>query len=120
MTSVLIQPDRLARYDVPGPRYTSYPTVPAWKAPFGAAEYREALEDLAGLARDPVSVYVHMPFCGYRCHYCACTVALASRTDVVDRYLDHLELELELVTGIAGRSHPVTQLHLGGTPNLLT
>jgi oxygen-independent coproporphyrinogen-3 oxidase len=121
MTAVRIQPDRLARYDVPGPRYTSYPTVPAWQAPFGAAEYREALEDLAGLPRDPVSVYVHLPFCGYRCHYCACTVALASRTDVVDRYLDHVELELELVTGIAGRSHPVVQLHLGGgTPNHLT
>ena len=121
MTAVRIEPDRLARYDVPGPRYTSYPTVPAWQAPFGAEEYRDALEDLAGLARDPVSVYVHLPFCGYRCHYCACTVALATRADVVDRYLDRLELELELVTGIAGRSHPVLQLHLGGgTPNHLT
>jgi oxygen-independent coproporphyrinogen III oxidase len=121
MTAVRIEPDRLARYDVPGPRYTSYPTVPAWQAPFGAEKYREALEDLAGLAQDPVSVYVHLPFCGYRCHYCACTVALATRTDVVDRYLDRVELELELVTGIAGRSHPVLQLHLGGgTPNHLT
>jgi oxygen-independent coproporphyrinogen-3 oxidase len=121
MTTVRIEPDRLARYDVPGPRYTSYPTVPAWRAPFGTAEYREALEDLAGLAQDPVSVYVHLPFCGYRCHYCACTVALATRADVVDRYLDHVERELDLVTGIAGRRRPVLQLHLGGgTPNHLT
>ena len=121
MTAVRIGPDRLARYDVPGPRYTSYPTVPAWQTPFGAAEYREALQDLAGLAQDPVSVYVHLPFCGYRCHYCACTVALATRPDVVDRYLDHVEHELELVTDIAGRSRPVLQLHLGGgTPNHLT
>jgi oxygen-independent coproporphyrinogen-3 oxidase len=120
MTAIRIQPARLARYDVPGPRYTSYPTVPAWRAPFGAAEYRQALQDLAGLAEDPVSVYVHLPFCGYRCHYCACTVTLATRADVVDRYLDHVERELELVTGIAGRKHPVLQLHLGGgTPNQL-
>ena len=120
MTAIRIEPARLARYDVPGPRYTSYPTVPAWRAPFGAAEYRQALQDLAGLAEDPVSVYVHLPFCGYRCHYCACTVTLATRADVVDRYLDHVERELELVTGIAGRKHPVLQLHLGGgTPNQL-
>jgi oxygen-independent coproporphyrinogen III oxidase len=121
MTALPLEPDRLARYDVPGPRYTSYPTVPAWQGPFGAEEYRQALEDLAGRAGDPVSVYVHLPFCGYRCHYCACTVALASRADVVDRYLDHVERELDLVTDIAGRSHPVLQLHLGGgTPNHLT
>jgi len=118
---VQIAPDRLARYDVPGPRYTSYPTVPAWKAPFGAAEYRDALRDLARLERDPVAVYLHLPFCGYRCHYCACNVTVATRTDVVDRYLDRVECELDLVTGIVGSGRRALQLHLGGgTPNLLT
>ncbi len=121
MTAVQITPDRLARYDVPGPRYTSYPTVPYWKAPFGAAEYREALRELARLEQDPVSVYVHLPFCGYRCHYCGCNVAVATRTDVVDRYLDRVEQELDLVTGIVGHGRRVLQLHLGGgTPNHLT
>ena len=121
MSTVPIAPDRLARYDVPGPRYTSYPTVPAWKAPFGAVEYREALRELARLEQDPVSVYVHLPFCGYRCHYCACNVTLATRTDVVDRYLDQVERELDLVTGIVGHGRRVLQLHLGGgTPNFLT
>ena len=121
MTTVQIAPDRLARYDVPGPRYTSYPTVPAWRAPFGAAEYREALRELARLEQDPVSLYVHLPFCGYRCHYCACNVTLATRTDVVDRYLDQVERELDLVTAIVGHGRRVLQLHLGGgTPNFLT
>jgi len=122
MTSIApIAPDRLARYDVPGPRYTSYPTVPAWKAPFGPAEYRDALRDLARLERDPVVVYLHLPFCGYRCHYCACNVTVATRTDVVDRYLDRVECELDLVTGIVGSGRQALQLHLGGgTPNLLT
>jgi oxygen-independent coproporphyrinogen-3 oxidase len=120
MTAVRMEPGRLARYDVPGPRYTSYPTVPAWRAPFGPAEYREALADLAALEHDPVSVYLHLPFCGYRCHYCACNVALARRPDVVDGYLDRVEHELDLVTAIAGRGRRVRQLHLGGgTPNLL-
>lgn len=121
MTTVQITPDRLARYDVPGPRYTSYPTVPFWKAPFGAEEYREALRDLAGLKHDPVSVYVHLPFCGYRCHYCGCNVSVTTRTDVVERYLDRVERELDLVTGIVGHGRRVLQLHLGGgTPNQLT
>ena len=121
MATVQIAPDRLARYDVPGPRYTSYPTVPAWRTPFGAAEYRQALGELARLDQDPVSVYVHLPFCGYRCHYCACNVTVASRSDVVDRYLDQVERELDLVTAIVGRARRVLQLHLGGgTPNVLT
>ncbi len=121
MTTVQITPNRLARYDVPGPRYTSYPTVPFWKTPFGAEEYREALRDLARLEWDPVSVYVHLPFCGYRCHYCGCNVAVTTRTDVVERYLDRVERELDLVTGIVGHSRRVVQLHLGGgTPNQLT
>jgi oxygen-independent coproporphyrinogen-3 oxidase len=121
MATVELAPGHLARYDVPGPRYTSYPTVPAWKGPFGAAEYRDALRALARLEQDPVSVYVHLPFCGYRCHYCACTVTIATRTNVVDRYLDQVERELDLVTAIAGHGRRVLQLHLGGgTPNVLT
>jgi len=113
--------DLIARYDTPGPRYTSYPTVPAWKRPFGPAEYREALVDLAGAESDPVSIYVHIPFCGYRCHYCACNVTVARGPDAADAYLDRLERELDLVTGILGRHRRPRQLHLGGgTPNFLT
>lgn len=121
MLGIQVTPDHLARYDVPGPRYTSYPTVPAWQAPFRAAEYREALRELTQLEQDPVSVYVHLPFCGYRCHYCACNVTVATGTNVVDRYLDQMERELDLVTAIVGHGRRVLQLHLGGgTPNFLT
>lgn len=121
MPNIQVTPALLARYDVPGPRYTSYPTVPAWTAPFGPAEYREALEELAGLEREPVSVYVHLPFCEHRCHYCACNVTVAQRSGVADHYLDRVERELDLVTAILGRERRALQLHLGGgTPNFLT
>jgi oxygen-independent coproporphyrinogen-3 oxidase len=121
MATIQVTPDLLARYDVPGPRYTSYPTVPAWTSPFGPAEYREALGELAGLEGDPVSVYVHLPFCEYRCHYCACNVTVAKRTGVADGYLDRVERELDLVTEILGRERRAVELHLGGgTPNFLT
>lgn len=121
MSMLPIPRDLIVRYDTPGPRYTSYPTVPAWKGPFGPAEYREALLELAGAEAEAVSIYVHIPFCGYRCHYCACNVTLAGRADVADDYLDRLERELDLVTEILGRNRRPVQLHLGGgTPNSLT
>jgi oxygen-independent coproporphyrinogen-3 oxidase len=95
--------------------------VPAWGAPFGPAEYREALAELAEAEAESVAVYVHIPFCEYRCHYCACNVTLARRGEVGDAYLDRLERELDLVTGILGRRRRPLELHLGGgTPNFLT
>ncbi|MCU0620366.1 MAG: oxygen-independent coproporphyrinogen III oxidase [Gemmatimonadales bacterium] len=119
MTGIPVE--QVRRYDVPGPRYTSYPTVPAWTGSFGAAEYRAALEALAARPADSVTLYAHLPFCAYRCHYCGCNVQITSRTSVVDDYLDHLEREIELVTAIAGRGRRAVQLHLGGgTPNHLS
>jgi oxygen-independent coproporphyrinogen-3 oxidase len=121
MPTAQVAPDLIARYDTPGPRYTSYPTVPAWRGAFGPAEYREALVELAGAESEPVSIYVHIPFCGYRCHYCACNVTLAGSDDVAHEYLDRLERELDLVTEILGRRRRVSQVHLGGgTPNFLS
>jgi oxygen-independent coproporphyrinogen-3 oxidase len=120
MTSIAIDQELLRRYDVPGPRYTSYPTVPAWSGTFGAADQRAALEELAGRPDDAVTLYVHLPFCAYRCHYCGCNVQVTSKASVVDDYLDHLERELDLVTAVTGRGRRALQLHLGGgTPNHL-
>ncbi|EFO81955.1 oxygen-independent coproporphyrinogen III oxidase [Oscillochloris trichoides DG-6] len=120
MSDVVITPEVLARYNKPGPRYTSYPTVPAWTEEFGEAEYREALNDLATRTEDPISLYVHLPFCAERCTYCGCNATVTTRTDVVDKYLDHLEQELALVVPQMGAQRRVVQMHWGGgTPNFL-
>ncbi|HET8837329.1 MAG TPA: oxygen-independent coproporphyrinogen III oxidase [Gemmatimonadales bacterium] len=116
-----VPPHLVARYDTPGPRYTSYPTVPAWNGAFGADDYREALIDIAGAESEALSLYIHIPFCEHRCHYCACTITVARRRDLADVYLDRLEREIELVTQILGCRRPLVQIHLGGgTPNFLT
>ncbi len=116
----VVPPALVHRYDVAGPRYTSYPTVPAWTAPFGADDYRAALREVAGRPAETLSLYVHLPFCAARCHYCGCNAVVTRRTEVVDRYLDRLERELDLVLETLGRGRELVQLHWGGgTPNFL-
>ncbi|MBK8480143.1 MAG: oxygen-independent coproporphyrinogen III oxidase [Proteobacteria bacterium] len=110
---------RMAR---PGPRYTSYPTAPAWHAEgFGAPEYAERLAqaEREGSAA-PLSLYLHLPFCREMCRYCGCSVVVTGQSQKVDRYLDYLAREMDLVTAHLPRRRRVEQLHLGGgTPTWL-
>ena len=109
----------IGRYDVSGPRYTSYPTVPAWSGAFGEAAYRAALAD-ARADDAPVAVYVHLPYCATKCFYCGCNAFTTSRADVIDRYIDDLEREVALVLDSLGHGRRAAQMHWGGgTPNLL-
>jgi oxygen-independent coproporphyrinogen-3 oxidase len=116
----MITPELLARYNKPGPRYTSYPTVPAWTETFGAEDYREALREVAARPDDALSVYVHLPFCAEHCAYCGCNATVTRRSEVVDVYLNRVERELSMVTPLLGGRRQVVQLHWGGgTPNFL-
>ena len=111
----------LKQHAKPVPRYTSYPTVPYWDKGFGEAEYVEALDEAGATPDRPLSVYVHLPFCRKRCYYCACNAMVTHRPEVVERYLDYLEREIEWVVDRIGEGRPVTQMHWGGgTPNFLT
>lgn len=115
-----IASELVERYNRPGPRYTSYPTVPVWSHTFGATAYQQALYDLAALPNEVLSLYVHLPFCVARCAYCGCNATVTRKPAVVDTYLDCIERELDLVTAIIGRQRRVVQLHWGGgTPNFL-
>jgi len=105
----------------PGPRYTSYPTVPEWSDDFGEAAAREAYARAAAAPDEPLAVYVHIPFCRRLCLYCGCTVDITHREDRVESYLGALEAELALVAPLLGDRRRVVQLHLGGgTPTHLT
>ncbi|AKJ01807.1 oxygen-independent coproporphyrinogen-3 oxidase [Archangium gephyra] len=111
----------MRRYDVAGPRYTSYPTVPEWKQDFGTERYAERL-DVAGSAsaEEPLSLYVHLPFCRSLCWYCGCNVVISQDRGAADVYIDHVLLELEQVVARLGRRRKLSQVHWGGgTPTFL-
>jgi oxygen-independent coproporphyrinogen-3 oxidase len=105
----------LRRYNVPGPRYTSYPTAPVWREGFGARDYETVLaESAAAEPPAPLSIYVHLPFCEHLCYFCACTVVISGNHAVEEPYLATLEKEIEWVSSRAGADREVVQLHWGG------
>jgi len=107
------------RYAIAGPRYTSYPTVPAWTEGFGPSEHVRALRSLP-LDR-PVSVYAHIPFCRSLCHFCACNRVITKDAELVEQYLRAIEREVETTHAAIGQNLPCRQLHWGGgTPTHLS
>jgi len=119
--SLNIPADFVEKYNQPGPRYTSYPTVPAWKQAFGDHEYREALAELAQRPGDELAIYLHLPFCAKHCFYCGCNALVSREKNAVEVYLDRVEKELAMVTALIGTGRRVVQFHWGGgTPNYLS
>ena len=84
----------LPRYVGAGPRYTSYPTVPAWESDFGRADHVAALRALPG--DEEISLYAHVPFCESLCNFCACNRVITRDSELPERYLRTIEAELDL------------------------
>jgi len=118
---VIVSPSLVQRYGGPGPRYTSYPTADRFSDGFRELEYRNALERNRDRGRDqPVSVYLHVPFCPSGCWYCACNKVVTRHRPTIDRYLATLHREVESATAHLDRHRPIGDLHLGGgTPTTL-
>ena len=104
----------LAKYDKAGPRYTSYPTAVQFHDGFGADDYEAKLAEAAAARDEPLSLYVHLPFCEERCTFCGCNVIITRREDVSRRYLDALAAEIRLVADRLGDRRRVVQYHWGG------
>ncbi|MGN6227445.1 MAG: oxygen-independent coproporphyrinogen III oxidase [Dyella sp.] len=111
----------IARYDINGPRYTSYPPAPQFRSDFDETALRAAIrESNEEPIPRPLSVYVHVPFCMSPCFYCGCNRVITRDIGKADRYLERLVREIELVAPLFDRDRPVRQLHFGGgTPNFL-
>src|SRR5262249_8882618 len=112
----------LARFDHPGPRYTSYPTADRFVEVFDAATYASCLHGrIASSGAKALSLYVHLPFCNTVCYYCACNKVVTRDHGRTTEYLHALEVEAYLVAKALNGSHKVEQLHFGGgTPTFLT
>ena len=111
----------IARHDVAGPRYTSYPTAPQFHVGFDESSFRAVAR---ASNEDPIprrlSLYVHVPFCASPCFYCGCTRVITRDRAKADIYLDHLYREIEIVAQLFDRDRSLVQLHFGGgTPNFL-
>jgi oxygen-independent coproporphyrinogen III oxidase len=111
----------LQQYDRPGPRYTSYPTAVEFSDRFDECAYRGRLQAAASATHEPLSLYVHLPFCEARCTYCGCMTIITRKREVAARYLEYLEREIAmLAAGLEGRTRVVQYHWGGGTPTYLS
>ena len=115
--------DLVRKYDGFGPRYTSYPTADRFTDAFGPAELAAALtarRDAPGPPQ-PLSLYVHLPFCNTICYYCACNKVISKDHGRSAKYIGYLDREIGIVAGLLDGASPVRQLHWGGgTPTFLS
>src|SRR5438874_1178047 len=117
----------LEKYNVQGPRYTSYPTAPEWTDAVGPAETESAYER-ANAAGAPVSLYLHLPFCEEQCWFCGCFMKVVPKPErlgearaEIEGYLADLHEEIDRLKSRVDRSRRIVQVHWGGgTPTYLT
>ncbi len=115
--SIPVTLELLQKFDVAGPRYTSYPTADRFVEAFGDEDYKRTLAQRfneEGARPQPLSLYVHIPFCASLCYYCACNKVITKHHSRSAEYLRYLALELALHTDLIGKGRIVSQLHLGG------
>lgn len=115
-----VTPELLAKHDRPGPRYTSYPTAVEFNESFTPADYSERLDAANARAGEPISLYVHLPFCEDRCSFCGCNVVITRKPQICERYLEHLNREIDLLAAALPQRRDLLQYHWGGgTPTYL-
>jgi oxygen-independent coproporphyrinogen-3 oxidase len=108
----------ISKYNLSGPRYTSYPTAPQ----FNSSVSKMALIDkMLRPSQTPLSLYFHIPFCAHLCYYCACNKIVTKQYEKGAEYVELLGEEMRLRSLMLDHSREVTQLHFGGgTPTFLT
>jgi oxygen-independent coproporphyrinogen-3 oxidase len=121
-SDVIFDSELIKRFDVSGPRYTSYPTADRFVDAFDATAYKSWLTQrtVGGINR-ALSLYVHIPFCDTVCFYCACNKIVTGDHRRSQEYVRYLDKEISLVAASLEGSHEVVQLHWGGgTPTFLS
>jgi oxygen-independent coproporphyrinogen-3 oxidase len=120
-SELVIDPVLIRKHDVSGPRYTSYPTADRFVEAFAEPELLQWLgkRNIGGISQ-PLSAYVHIPFCNTICYYCACNKVITRDRTKSAKYIKYLQKELALVRPLLGADRKLCQLHWGGgTPTFL-
>jgi oxygen-independent coproporphyrinogen-3 oxidase len=104
----------IAKYDRPGPRYTSYPTAVEFSEAVDRSVYEQRLAEADALSGAPLALYMHLPFCEERCLFCGCHVIITRHHERTTPYLELLAREFELIASRLPNRREFAQLHLGG------
>ncbi|RAR50956.1 oxygen-independent coproporphyrinogen III oxidase [Flavobacterium lacus] len=114
----------IQKYNVPGPRYTSYPTVPYWDEDgFSVADWKETLKKsfLQSNTAEGISLYIHLPFCESLCTFCGCNKRITKRHDVENPYIEAVLKEWQLYCELLPKKPIIREIHLGGgTPTFFS
>ncbi|HLP13579.1 MAG TPA: hypothetical protein VK177_16715, partial [Flavobacteriales bacterium] len=114
----------IEKYNVPAPRYTSYPTVPYWdNASVTQEEWKELVKDsfLMNNRTDGLSIYIHLPFCESLCTYCGCNTRITVNHKVESPYIRALLTEWAMYIDLFETTPRIRQIHLGGgTPTFFS
>lgn len=119
---MIIDKVQYKKYDVQGPRYTSYPPAPHFNESFTDKKYRDALvRSNLGENSQELSLYFHIPFCDTLCYFCGCNMFVTRNRERIKRYLQYLKKEIDILAGYLLPERPVSQIHWGGgTPTHLS
>ncbi|MDR3093706.1 MAG: oxygen-independent coproporphyrinogen III oxidase [Bacteroidales bacterium] len=110
----------IAKYNIPVPRYTSYPPANYFEESFTAKDYENAVVESNWIGEPRISFYIHIPFCRHLCHYCGCNSFAMMKPEKIDRYVEAVHQEIEKTTKLLDTHRPVAQIHYGGgTPTVL-
>ncbi len=113
--------EKYKKYNVPGPRYTSYPTALQFDPSFTYRDYYDEINKSRKDSAQDLSLYFHLPFCDTLCYFCGCNMIITRNRDRIKKYLDYLKKEIDFIKEYAVDSKKVIQLHWGGgTPTHLS
>ncbi len=121
--SIAIDDALVQKYNLPVPRYTSYPTVPYWQEGIDVNDWQENIKQQFAIHNSAkgISLYIHLPFCESLCTYCGCNKKITTNHKVEDEYLAAIEKEWELYKALMQEKPVIREIHLGGgTPTFFS
>ena len=108
------------KYNVPVPRYTSYPPANFFRDDYATEDYMLAVKESNNTEPQNISFYIHIPFCTQLCLYCGCNTHITKDMDIMKHYVSALKEEIRMINELIDHDRKISQIHWGGgTPNVL-